>query len=182
MKKIIASVMLACFGASILIAEVPAAVAASDPFAGVEGVELSAVEEGAVEGGIAPVVVAVVAGKVIVNAAIAGGISAVTQYAATGKIDGGDVAIAAIGGALTGAIAPLPPTVTPGLTHTMVKLAQPAVKTILQGTGTSIAVAVPISAVTVAKERMTTNKTTTTTTKPSTSTSTTSSKPWYKFW
>jgi len=52
MKKIIASVMLACFGASILIAEVPAAVAASsDPFAGVEGVELSAVEEGDVEGG-----------------------------------------------------------------------------------------------------------------------------------
>ncbi len=53
MKKIIASVMLACFGASILIAEVPAAVAASsDPFTGVEGVELSAVEEGEVEGGL----------------------------------------------------------------------------------------------------------------------------------
>lgn len=51
MKKIIASVLLACFGASILIAEVPVAVAASsDPFAGVEGVELTAVEEGEVEG------------------------------------------------------------------------------------------------------------------------------------
>jgi hypothetical protein len=52
MKKIIAIVMLACFGASILIAEVPAAVAASaDPFAGVEGVELTAVEQRCVEGG-----------------------------------------------------------------------------------------------------------------------------------
>ena len=52
MKKVIASVLLACFGASILIAEVPAAVAASsDPFVGVEGVELTVVEEGDVEGG-----------------------------------------------------------------------------------------------------------------------------------
>ena len=51
MKKIIASVLLVCFGVSMLIAEVPFAVtSSSDPFAGVEGIELTVVEEGEVEG------------------------------------------------------------------------------------------------------------------------------------
>lgn len=80
MKKIIASVMLACFGASILIAEVPAAVAASsDPFAGVEGVELTAVEEGEVEGGFVPVAVAgvVITADVVAKALVTGGCIAV---------------------------------------------------------------------------------------------------------
>jgi len=79
MKKIIASVMLACFGASILIAEVPAAVAASDPFGEVEGVELTVVEEGEVEGGFVPVAVAgvVITADVVAKALVTGGCIAV---------------------------------------------------------------------------------------------------------
>lgn len=104
MKKIIASVMLACFGASILIAEVPAVIAASsDPFAGVEGVELSAVEEGEVEGGIAPVVVAA---SVTICAATGAGLNVLDQISSGNKtINLGAVGSAALGGAVAGLVA-----------------------------------------------------------------------------
>ena len=103
MKKIIASVLLACFGASILIAEVPAAVAASaDPFAGVEGVELTAVEEGEVEGGIYP---AVVIASVSIGAATGATLNVIDQVTSGNKkIDMGAVGSAALGGAVTGLV------------------------------------------------------------------------------
>lgn len=135
MKKIIASVLLVCFGVSMLIAEVPFAVtSSSDSFAGFEGIELTVVEEGEVEGGIAHL--AAFAVGVAVRATGSAIVAGATEYALTGKVTAKTVIIGAISGAVTGGVGGL----FAKSTTTVVQMASSAVKgAVASGAGSAAA-------------------------------------------
>lgn len=179
MKKIIASVLLACFGASILIAEVPASVtSSSDPFAGVEGVELTAVEEGEVEGGFYP---AVVAGYVFVGALAGAGLDVSSQIVAGNKqINTNQVIAAAVAGGVTGLVSSTGIGCVLTATDALALNTASTVYGVVAGMGTKTALD-QYSSNNASKTTTTTTTTKTTATPTTTSTSKSTSKKWF-FW
>ncbi len=172
MKKIIASVMLACFGASILIAEVPAAVAASDPFAGVEGVELSAVEEGEVEGGLGPV------GGAIMGAGVDFTVQMIINKGDIKKTDVGSIAVSAVLGAMTSGVSALAAKTAKTVYVTSFVNTAKSDKIIIT---TGEVVANGINALSASAKKDVTTTTTTVSGGVKTVTTTTVSKPWWSW-
>ncbi len=173
MKKIIASVMLACFGASIMIAEIPAAVAASsDPFAGVEGVELSAVEEGDVEGGVGPV------GGAIIGAGVDFTVQMILNKGDITKTDVASIAVSAVLGAATSGVSVLAAKTAKTVCVTGIVNVAKSDKIVIT---TGEVVANGINALSAGIKKDVTTTTTTVSGGVKTVTTTTVSKPWWSW-
>jgi len=109
MKKLIASLLVLVFGATMVMAEVPAVavnseqvIASEAAFAEVEVIPLGEAESADVKGGLAPLAAfAVGVGVRAVGSAV---VASATEYALTGHVTAKNVIIGAVSGAVTGGV------------------------------------------------------------------------------